>query len=163
MCSIDGTSDKICCLKEEITGVKDKDLGSLSSTPSPQSPTRGLGYLPSPQKGNGLWTHGDTDCGTREQLQPHLSPTLAEKMPGSASCVRLGDRSGLFSWLLFCVHVLGKQHGSGRGRVTIMHFPKREPQLSHHSTILQDVVTVLIKPLKSDKSHPSCLPIPYKL
>lgn len=86
-----------------------------SSPPPPQSQTEGLGYLPSPQKGYGLWTHGDTLCGTRKQMQPHSFPTLAEKMPGGASGVRLGDRSALFSWLLSCVRFLGNSMGVGAG------------------------------------------------
>lgn len=40
MCSIDGASDKICCSKEEITEVKDKDLGLDPLAPTPDKRLR---------------------------------------------------------------------------------------------------------------------------
>lgn len=68
-------------------------------------------------------------------------------MPVSTSCVRMGGRAGLFSWLVSCVHFL---RNSMAGGVEIKHSPKWEHQLNQWGAwssyvTLTEMVTVLIK------------------
>lgn len=129
----------------ETAASKKRSKGTRTMTwasPTTQSLAEGLSYLPRPQKWNRTtWTHPDTHCGTRKEMQQHLFLTEQRRcQPASDSCVRMGERSGLFSWLLFCVHFLENSMGV-EGRVMIMIFPKWEHKLNRYSKILKEMVT----------------------